>query len=610
MSSKKLLRIHLLFFIVVFLLSLTINIKAQSLKPKFSLIEGNNGVSLGKINAITQDKYGFMWFSDQTNRCITRFDGSYMKRFQNNPKNPNSLGGYYPECLITDSTGIIWVGFYGQGLDRFDPHTNTFTHYRHNPKDPGSLANDFVTAVLIDHLGNVWAGTYGGLDLLDKKTGKFKHYSYHPSDSTSLSCNTIRALYEDHQGTLWVGTGLAFDNNSNEGGLNRFNRKTGTFTRYLQDLKNPHSLIGNKVRAIFEDSKGNFWVGTNGDGLHSLDRKTGLFTRHTYEKTRPEKLSRPAMSSDVYDHITFITEDAEKNLWIGTLSNGINRYDPVTNKVTHFGNSSGNSEAYKENTSWCSYASGEGLVWISTQRSNLYKIDLYNNTIPNYTDKGRIYAFFEESPSATWLGTHISGLIRINTKNGTSRTFTHDPLNKNSLSSNLIYRILKDSRGIFWIGTDKGLNSYDPASGKFTRYMYNPNDRTSLSNNEISEIYEDSEFNLWIGTSAGGLNLLDRNTGKFKHYRSNPADANSLSTDLVTAIIEDEKKDLWIGNENNGGLNKLNHNTGKFDHYIPGLSGTSLYKDADGILWVGTQNGLYKYNRGSDDFTDININAF
>ncbi len=136
------------------------------------------------------------------------------------------------------------------GLDKFDPVTNSFTHYRNNKNDPESLSDDFVAAVLVDHLGNVWVGNYGGVDLLDQKTGKFKHFSNKVNDPTSLSCNKVRALYEDKAGDLWVGTGFAFDD-IKEGGLNRFNRSTGTFTRYMSDPKKTQSLIDNKVRAIF-----------------------------------------------------------------------------------------------------------------------------------------------------------------------------------------------------------------------------------------------------------------------------------------------------------------------------------------------------------------------
>src|SRR6185369_750042 len=190
-----------------------------------------------------------------------------MTRYLHDYKNPNSLGGYYPECLLADTSGIMWIGFYGQGLDKFDPESNTFTHYNHHAEDGQSLANDTIAAILIDHLGNFWIGTYTGLDLFDPKTGTFSHYAHHDNDPTSLSDNRIRAIYEDHEGTIWVGTGLAWDLNE-EGGLNRFNREKRNFTRYMHDPANPHSLVDNKVRSIFEDSRGNFWVGTRGDGLH------------------------------------------------------------------------------------------------------------------------------------------------------------------------------------------------------------------------------------------------------------------------------------------------------------------------------------------------------
>jgi ligand-binding sensor domain-containing protein len=107
----------------------------------------------------------------------------------------------------------------------------------------------------------------------------------------------IRCLYEDHEGVLWVGTGWEFDPKMKEGGLNRFNRETGTFTRYMHDPDNPHSLIGDKVKAIFEDSRGVFWVGTDGDGLHTMDRKTGSFERLTYDPRHPEKQAGPPVKT-------------------------------------------------------------------------------------------------------------------------------------------------------------------------------------------------------------------------------------------------------------------------------------------------------------------------
>ena len=586
--------------IFIFILSYPTGSTAQTRQIKFNHLVGANGIPLGKINAITRDIHGVMWFSDQTNRCIIRYDGNRMTRYQNDPKNPNSLGGSYPECLFADSSGIIWIGFYGMGLDRFDPETNNFTHFRHQVTNQTSLGNDSVTAILIDHAGNFWVGNYGGLDRFDIKTGKFKHYSNNVHDSLSLSSNKVRAVYEDHEGTLWIGTGLVWDIN-NEGGLNRFNRNNETFTRYLSNPKNPQSLINNKVRAIFEDSKGTFWVGTAGDGLHSLDRKTGLFERHTYDPAKPMQLSRPAIKS-ADDHITFITEDAGGSLWTGTFTNGINRYDPSTKTITHFGNDADKSGAFKDNNGWCAISSPDGLFWLSTQSANLYKVDLYTNKIPHY-ESGNIgiNSFYEETPSLFWMATD-SGLIRNDLINGTSHRFVNEPLNGNSLSSSIVSNIYKDKQGDFWIGTGEGLNRYNPNTRIFTRFKHDANNVTSLSGDNISTIYEDHELNFWVGTFGGGLNLMNRKTGEFTHFRHDPSDSNSISQDLVTFIGEDQMNDLWIGTISNGGINKLNRKTGKFKHYLTNISVGNIFIDGEGIMWVGASDGLYRYDRKLDEF--------
>src|SRR5665213_1118622 len=139
----------------------------QTREPKFNLISGADGITIGRINSITRDREGVMWFADQTSKCIIRYDGTHMKKYLNDSKDSNSLGGHgYPECMVADSSGIIWIGFWvGGGLDKFDPATGKFTHFRHKANDAGSLANDTVGAVLIDHLGNLWVGTISGLNM-------------------------------------------------------------------------------------------------------------------------------------------------------------------------------------------------------------------------------------------------------------------------------------------------------------------------------------------------------------------------------------------------------------------------------------------------------------
>lgn len=594
---------------------------AQTQKISFEEVRNLNGNSLGKINAMVQDKQGFLWFSDQSNGAIVRYDGSNLEFFNHDPDNPNSLGGPYPESMWVAESGIIWIGFYGQGLDRFDPVSNTFTHYRHDPNDPESLAHDYVWAVLEDHLGNIWAGTENGLDLLDKEKGTFKHYSYSEGDPKSLSHNVVRSLYEDRSGTLWAGAGWPFDTTLKEGGLNRFNRESETFTRYLHDPEDPYSLIGNKVRAILEDSYGNFWVGTNGDGLHSMDRETGRFTRYTYDADHPDKLSRTPLSQGIASHITFLLEDSDRHIWIGTNDNGISRFDPVTGTIAHFDNSADSSNlietnegwgTYQEsNSGWCAYATKDGLVWLSTQNdpNKVFKIDLYSNSIP-LNEFGFVPNFYQDASGVLWKGSGFgdTGLVLEDSSGVIQKIYRHDPINNKSLSDNSVSSIIKDSSGKLWIGTSFGLNEFDPSKEEFVRYFADPEDPFSLSSNNISSVFEDSRQNIWVGTSLDGLNILDRKTHKFRVYKTESGDITTISGLEITAICEDKSGNIWVGCMNDGaGLNRFSHEDESFKRYLPGLSVLSLLTDANEDLWVGTAIGLYRYDPEADQFENTGI---
>src|SRR6185295_4053988 len=176
---------------------------------------------------------------------------------------------------------------------------------------------------------------------------------------------------------LWVGCGspfLTIGEKPEDGGLNRFDRTSGKFTRYLHDPKDTNTIANNKVRAIFEDSKGNFWVGSAGDGLHIMDRKTGKFTHYYYDPSHPDKLSGPPLRFRYpffLNHIDFVCEDATGSIWIASDMNGTNKYDPATKKITHL-----SPNCFR------SFSAGDGLMWFSTGEGDLYNIDPLKKMIP------------------------------------------------------------------------------------------------------------------------------------------------------------------------------------------------------------------------------------
>ena len=577
------------------------SLKAQSPELKFNLFNGIDGINVGKINCITQDANGYMWFSDQTQRSITRFDGYHLNSYRNDPKDPNSLGGTYPEVIIADPSGVIWIGFYGTGLDRFDPKTGKFTHYRHRKNDPSSISNDTVAAILRDSKGNLWVGSYGGLDLFDEKTSKFTHYPHDKNNHKSLSSNQIRAIYEDRQGTLWVGTGMFLDlTRPLEGGLNRFNRNTGDFTRYLHDPKDPNSLINNKVRALYEDTRGTFWVGTAGDGLHTMDRTTGKFKRHTYSHAKPEQLSRPQLSGSV-DHITFIREDSLKKIWIGTMAGGLNRYDPVTNRIEHFGKGKSPYQDFSDNTCWWAYTSRDGVMWMSTQQNNLYRINPSNIRIPHKHVGISILSFAEEPSGELWVGSD-NGLLKLNKNREISRLYSHDMSDANTISNNIVNVVYRDRTGKIWLGTENGLSLLHPHRGTFARYQADKNNPASIFSGSVNSIFETKQGHFWVG-GLGGLSLMDRATGRFTHYRRNPKMSGNFINDMVTGLTEDKSGDLWIARISGSGLNRFSFKTGRTRHYLAGQSVKSVYYDSDETIWAGTELGLYRKLKDSDEFS-------
>lgn len=205
----------------------------------------------------------------------------------------------------------------------------------------------------------------------------------------------------------------------------------------------------------------------------------------------------------------------------------------------------------------------------------------------------------------------------------TANTFAQDIRFKqltsdDGLSQNFISSILQDQKGFMWFGTKDGLNRYDGYS--FIVYQHNPFDTNTISDNFITSLFEDSRGYIWVGTLNGGLNCFERETETFHHIHYRSSISKAINTDEIKSLAEDSKGNIWIGTRGEG-VFKLSFNTkNSFDitykQYVhkpdnPGsLSSnivTTLFFDSKGVLWVGTFNGLDKFNVESEKFTHYQI---
>lgn len=572
--------------------------------PGFRLeaLSVEHGLSHNTVYAIVQDRQGYLWFGTQDG--LSRYDGYHFTEYRHDPDDPQTLSDNAVLALYVDRSGSLWAGT-RQGLNRLDEGGRAFVRYRQDPSDPQSLGGKEVRAILEDRAENLWVGTLeGGLSRLDRKSQAFTHFRHDPGDPSSLSDNSVLALYEDRSGTLWIGT--------QSGGLNSLDPANGTITRYEMD---PANLDRFPVKAIFEDSQGRLWIGSDGSGLHWLDRTSQTFTSFRND---------PDDASTLIDNrVQTILEDGAGRLWVGTKG-GANLWDQ-DHAAWHFYKSVG--DLYNLNSNWVTtlYEDRSGVVWLGTAGGGLNKYSRTQDRFALYTQRpnyesisaNMVTAILEDRQGLLWVGTVAGGLNMIDRKNQSITQYYHNSRDPNSISSNDISALVEDSQGDLWIGTlDSGLNFYSPERKAVLHYRHNPADRRSLSEDWITALYQDSSGVLWVGTGSGGLNRLDRNAGVFERYRYNPEDPNSLSHNRVNAIFEDRHGNLWIGTQ--AGVNRW-MGEGKFQHYrsAEGEIGTArqgslsndivnaFSEDPSGVLWIGTDGGLNRFDPSTETFAVI-----
>ena len=593
-------RLHPVFVAFGLMLLLVYALPVVAQRHTFNRVLSPYGNFSTIVGGIAQDKSGYMWFA--SGRGLYRYDGYQFKMYTNDPTDSNSIFSNRLETVYPDSKGTIWIATWINGIDRLDPATGKFTHYKHDPTNPESLSSDSVKCFLEDRDGNLWVGTNKGIDKFDPATGKFKNYRHNLNDPNTLSCNHTRRIYEDKAGTIWVATGTTWGEGcqEDEGGLNRFDKTTGRFIRYLHDPKDPTSLINNKIQGIFEDSRGTFWIGSAGDGLHTMDREKGTFERHLHDPSHPEKLSRPPLQHGTFtDHITFITEDVLGGVWIGTLGNGVNYYDPKSGQVTHYVNEN-TDDGFTANGGWTYYNSREGVLWIGTFQGNLFRMDPFHKKIPHINVDASVGAIIEDDQNNLWIGTD-QGLIRQNKLTGSTKKFTNDESNPSTLSNNVITTFLRDKDGTLWIGTAGGLNRFNSQSNTFTRYLHNPNDPASIMDGRIFALEDGGSDSLWIG-GTNGLNLMNKRTGEFTLING----PSSESLKFIVTLLNDDSRNLWIGTYGGGGLYKYDPGKSTFEHYLKGKFCISLTEDSEHKIWAGTEGeGVYWIRNSDDVFTNF-----
>ena len=556
----------------------------------FVRLSPREGLSQVAVHAMVQDRLGFMWFGTQEG--LNRYDGYRFEVFLPDPEDPRTLSHNWIYSLLEDRDGSLWVGTNGGGLDRFDPDTGQFRHYRHNPSNSDGLGNDRVRALYQEPSGVLWVGTDGGgLSRFDRDADSFVGFRHNPDDPHSLSDDRVRSIAGDSSGHLWIGT--------DGGGLNRLDPESGRFTRYRHAPDDPTSLSDDRVGTVYVDNEDRVWIGTYEGGLNLFLRDSNGFTHFRHRPDDPASLAS--------DQVRDLLQDSEGRLWVGTDA-GLNQWLAPGDCFDRYQNDLTNPFSLSENRVLSLLQDRSGVIWVGTY-GGLNKWNAVTGTFAHYKhdpedpsslSNNVVTSFVEDAEGQLWVGTYGGGLNRFDRERGSSRRYRHDPNDPGSLSGDRVMSLTVDRAGVLWVGTMLGgLNRFDRDTETFTHYQHDPADATSLSSNGVTAVFEDSRGYLWVGTYLGGLNRFDRDTQTFTRFQHIPADVHSLSSDRVLAIEEDGAGVVWIGTDG-GGLDGFDPRFGHFFRYrndptdpqsLASDHVWAIAHDGEGNLWIGTQGG-------------------
>ncbi|NPV82266.1 MAG: diguanylate cyclase [Candidatus Aminicenantes bacterium] len=457
-------------------------------------VEGDpDSLSNSWINALLVDRNGHLWVG--TENGLNKYDLSTEKfiRYFHNPDDAASLSSSRIFALFEDRDGRLWVGT-DAGLNLLDPTTARCTRFVHDPSNPNSLSHDQVRAIAQDARGFIWIGTVGGgLNRLDPASRTFTHFRRAPhtphahptpgplatpivpASGHFLPDDFICSLLidpTDPAAPIWIGTASS--------GLVRFDPSLNRFKTYAPDRRDPNqpgTLLDSTINCLIADSDGTLWVGTNSGGLSHFYPDREFFFNHRHQPHDQFSLAD--------NQVVSLLLGPDRILWVGTYR-GISQLNLHRQNFVRFLTNSGDPTAlsHPEVRAFCD--SRSGLVWVGTDgggvnvfdRSRMRVLHFRHDPVnPSSLSSDRVFSIVEDGDGAIWVGTYGGGLNRLDPETAASPTssasftrYRHNPRQYGSLPDDRIRALFVDSQDRLWVGTDgSGLVLFDRRSGRFLR---------------------------------------------------------------------------------------------------------------------------------------------
>lgn len=529
----------------------------------------------------------------------------------------NELSSSLINFLYQDKYGLMWVAT-EEGLNCYDG--NKFKQFRHNSQDPQSLCSNYVNSLFESDCGKLFVCTNRGIQVFDPSARIFEE-RIKDYDGKDFSASVVQIINRGN-GDYWViGDSLRIIKKPRE-----------TSSSHIRFTKAPVETKDiEHIHCGASDNDGNIWLSLSDRGLLCI----------TPENRITNFFGKPGDPS-----ISCMTLGNDGLLYLGTTSHGLLRYNPDNFDFERLSPATGKEikNLYVEKSGEILQATdGTGIVSFDPRSGKSQTMYFGNRQINS--DNTKTHCILRDNFNNLWLGLFQTGVLMIPEKTNAFEYLGGDSDKYDVIGNKCVSAICKDSSGTLWIGADNdGIYALNPDYSQKVHF-YNEDISVPMC------IFEDSQKNLWVGTYLSGVGKLNRTTGEMKRIMM--PDNCDISLNMCFAITEDRDHNIWLGTLHTG-LIRYNPDSGsasidfpwreKINPFIASLyysgrtnnlyigtySGLQIvsnlsHKNADvvrlldeyiihsidespdGLIWIGTTNGLVKYNPMNHELTHYGV---
>ncbi len=426
---------------------------------------GWTGAPNSRVNSIEFDEDNIAWIASENGFYRLDINEDEFTSYANVFDRENTISSTRITDLTKAKNGDIFLGTWGEGLQRFNIDSQRFEIYKYDNSNPFSISGNRVNSVFADEGGNIWIGMNGEVNLISRYENIFNHTKRMPERSSSLLNDNVTAISKDSKGNLWIGSRV---------GLSKYQNESGVYINYRNEPTDSASLSADHITSIAYDKDG-VWVGTRNAGLNRFDHETSSFERIS-SRTEGMKLSG--------DHITALAVDSNNLLYVGT-TRGLNILDYKNGTVEKIENAGSGRDEITSTNIRSIFIDKDDFAWIGTD-SGLNRLDRESGTFKQYRSSSdredslsndRVNTIWQDGRSFLWVGT-ADGVLQRLERNGDG-FIIYD--SQNGIEVDTIYGVL-GYEDILWISSNRGIYRFNTQNENIRRYT-----RTNgLQNNQFN----------------------------------------------------------------------------------------------------------------------------